>query len=615
MKTVFQIRAVQLDLARQMESLSFIKEFIDLAAGNGFNTLFLYLEWRVRTKCVDLGEKDSYSREELQEIIAYAAGRNITVIPGLAALGHGDILLKYPQYKHLSELREGIPGRFPGSEGEAIDLCPSLPETGKLLKEYLTECAEIFQDSPYLHVGCDEVHNIGYCELCRKKVTSYEEEGKLFLEHLLFLHDIVKSTSKKMMIWDDMMEFFEEIIPLLPKDIVLVSWLYDENIYQYKGHFFNQNFKDMLAGYEEAGLEYLIAPADSYAGNISSFTKYGEKYRPLGGLLTTWEKTGTLLYKSFPSIAFCGKLWSRKWEESQDAMDLALKELFPSIQDGIFFSALSLYASMPNHFPVVGMRSLTLFNFNGPARSSYQALRNIKEIFSSFYEKVQSCAEKKILHDILFDCRLKLLKWESQTACWENLNGLQHTSLGSLRKKVAEESEKYLPFLLENRPYDNGEKSRNDFAAWEEALEKVAVLPEKGYLKLLFMLPDYYAAPFLTVFINGEKIASSSWKLAGAHLYYLYLPLPEGIREVEEVKLELGGYGELGIAFVAACKGKEQYLPSCVKERSGMVRNEAYVLTQDIRYTLLGKGDVEALYRERSWKNNLSSLTLEMKKK
>ena len=45
----YKIRAVQLDLARQMESMEFLKGFIDFIAENHYNTLFLYLEWRVRT--------------------------------------------------------------------------------------------------------------------------------------------------------------------------------------------------------------------------------------------------------------------------------------------------------------------------------------------------------------------------------------------------------------------------------------------------------------------------------------------------------------------------------------------------------------------------------------
>ena len=69
----YQIRAVQVDLARQMETIPFLKGFIDFIAENHYNTLFLYLEWRIRTKTFDIGKKDGYSAEELTELIDYAA--------------------------------------------------------------------------------------------------------------------------------------------------------------------------------------------------------------------------------------------------------------------------------------------------------------------------------------------------------------------------------------------------------------------------------------------------------------------------------------------------------------------------------------------------------------
>ena len=46
----WRIRAVQLDLARQMETVAFLEDYIDGIAANGFNTLVLYLEGRVATK-------------------------------------------------------------------------------------------------------------------------------------------------------------------------------------------------------------------------------------------------------------------------------------------------------------------------------------------------------------------------------------------------------------------------------------------------------------------------------------------------------------------------------------------------------------------------------------
>ena len=101
MKTNFEIKAVQLDLARQMESMNFIFQFIDFIAEKDYNTLFLYLEWRVRTKTFDIGAKDGYSPEQIKKIVKYAETRGIDIIPGLASIGHAELLLNNKKYQHF----------------------------------------------------------------------------------------------------------------------------------------------------------------------------------------------------------------------------------------------------------------------------------------------------------------------------------------------------------------------------------------------------------------------------------------------------------------------------------------------------------------------------------
>ena len=142
-----KIRGIQLDLARQMETPAFLRDYIDFIAENHFNTLLLYLEWRIRTRTFDIGEEEGYSAAELRGIIDYAAARGITVIPGLATLGHAELLLRQKKFASYSELREGIAGRF--GDTFSSDLCPSLPEVREFLKSYLTDVAEIFSQTPF----------------------------------------------------------------------------------------------------------------------------------------------------------------------------------------------------------------------------------------------------------------------------------------------------------------------------------------------------------------------------------------------------------------------------------------------------------------------------------
>ena len=104
-----------------------------------------------------------YSSEEISEVVAYAASKNIEVIPTVSLFGHGDLFFKDPRYMGLAELRGGIKGRF--SYYQHV-FCTSLKETYELFERYLAELTALFP-SPYFHAGFDETWDIGYCELCR----------------------------------------------------------------------------------------------------------------------------------------------------------------------------------------------------------------------------------------------------------------------------------------------------------------------------------------------------------------------------------------------------------------------------------------------------------------
>ena len=45
----YEMRAVQIDLARQIETVETVKSFFDAAASAGMNTVVLYLEDRIKT--------------------------------------------------------------------------------------------------------------------------------------------------------------------------------------------------------------------------------------------------------------------------------------------------------------------------------------------------------------------------------------------------------------------------------------------------------------------------------------------------------------------------------------------------------------------------------------
>ena len=155
-----KIRAVQMDLARQPETVVFIKSSIDFFHQCGYNYLVLYLEGRIRTKSFhSLPENESYSPDEIRDIVGYAQKYGIETIPVVSVFGHADLFLEQPENESCAELRGGIRGRF-GTYNHVF--CPTQPETLNFIERYLTEVAELFP-SRYFHVGFDEAweHPLG----------------------------------------------------------------------------------------------------------------------------------------------------------------------------------------------------------------------------------------------------------------------------------------------------------------------------------------------------------------------------------------------------------------------------------------------------------------------
>lgn len=86
-------RGLLLDSARQYQSVAFIKRYIDFMALHKLNVLHWRLvddhAWRLQVaKYPKLtGGMSSYSADDVREVIAHAAARNVTIVPGLEMPG------------------------------------------------------------------------------------------------------------------------------------------------------------------------------------------------------------------------------------------------------------------------------------------------------------------------------------------------------------------------------------------------------------------------------------------------------------------------------------------------------------------------------------------------
>lgn len=612
MKQNYEIRAVQVDLARQMETIPFLKGFIDFIAENHYNTLFLYLEWRIRTKTFDIGKNEGYSAEELREIIEYAALRGIDVIPGLATLGHAELLLRQKKFASYSELREGIKGRF--GRTFTPDFCPSLPETREFLDSYLSDVAEIFTETPYFHVGGDEVFDMDFCSECRKKAPDFQGEAKLYLEHFKFIHQVAAKLGKRMMLWDDMFEYYPDILSDMPRDIIMVNWQYQENVRGYQGHFLNLCFHDLLKEYDRLGFDYLTAPADFCWNNIDTSTVHGDNYQPMGGLLTSWEKSTSLLYKYFPSMAAAGLLWDHAAQDGDSAIQLAAAQLF-GIDDEPFLHAIAQYANLAHRMPNVSKGSLCSFPFTGPDSERFHALQTITAVLMQYPGRLRDTRAEIILNDILGDCVLKVLAERSRRACWNLFNGLSGEAPETIAKDVADAGKKYAAFYIQHRRKTDVGNFQEMIKNWVAALREIPKnIASKGILKVLFVLPDGYGAERIRILVNGQEAAAGVFKnRIDDAIFEKYFFIPADTN-VKEIKIEARGFAGEGFAYVCAQTDKGKFVPDGIAGCAGIVEHPEHLLAPNVNYAYLGSQNTIGSFRDRTVADMVNSITINMKK-
>lgn len=593
----FEIRAVQLDLARQMESIDFIKEFIDFAVNSGFNAIFLYLEGRIKTTAFPFPPANqSYTPEQMREIAGYAAQRNIDVIPAIQTLAHAELFLQYKAMQSMSELRDtGGAGRWSGICSTPNSFCPSSEETKSFQEHYLTELAEIFP-SRYFSTGLDEAWHIGICELCRRHSGG---QGGIFADHIKWLHAVITGKlGRKMLIWDDMFQHYPEVLELIPKDIILCVWHYDAVMHFPRWHFGTRERIDKLNLYAKHGFESIICPADYTLRNTTSFTRYAGRRPCAGGLLTIWEKSDCFYYESFPVIAYAGYLWQGM--NCEEAFSAAALKIF-ECSHPVFLAALKTVKEInigywrrdtdPENF----LRG----NFGEEEYIIKSLTRSLTSIFLDFLEKIPSVQGRLVLENILLRLEYGDIYTRGREVIPEFFDPLETPSaetrqrLEALVAAYRRHYSKMCSFWEKVRP---GIPHSSLDAFFDTAIKNFASLADKPAEGLLTLrLFDRGVTQDSEVMIKFED--SSDWQsIFQTRLTPYYnnnyhersFAVPADQIPVA-IRFESWGYGTQGISFLEINNFKGRFIPDKIAEITGRVASPEHILFDDINYAELGE--------------------------
>lgn len=253
-------RGVMLDISRdKVPKLETLFSLIDDLCEWKVNHFELYTEhtFAYRNHKDVWAQASPMTAEDIRKLDAYCRERFVELVPNQNSFGHFARWLKCPRYRHLAECPDG----FVLHDGRPFEGPFSLNPTDSgslvLLRELYAELLPNFSSKNF-HVGFDETWDVGQGR--SKTECERKGRGRVFLDFLLEVNELVKSHGRTMHYWPDMiLNYFPELIPELPRDAVAVDW----------GYIAAYPFGEHGKVFREAGVPFQVASGTSTWGTIS----------------------------------------------------------------------------------------------------------------------------------------------------------------------------------------------------------------------------------------------------------------------------------------------------------------------------------------------------------
>lgn len=223
-------RAFMADLAREWHPFSKLLKYVDMCFISKIKYLQLHFidteRYTLPSKAFPLitTEGESYTYEEIEYLNKYAKDRGVIIIPEYEGPGHARRFNEtYPEiFSDKDDMGLNI------EKFECVDdtlICAGSEKAWEANKTLLKEIADMFPDSPYIHIGGDEANFKRWdnCSVCRKYM---EEKGiadvkELYCDYIARLTEYVLSLGRTPMVWEG---FPKEGTAKISKETIVVAW-------------------------------------------------------------------------------------------------------------------------------------------------------------------------------------------------------------------------------------------------------------------------------------------------------------------------------------------------------------------------------------------------------
>ena len=236
-KPRFGWRGLMLDVSRHFFTKAEIKHFLDVMAAHKLNVFHWHLVddqgWRIEIKRyprlteigawrdrigfgLDAGASRNYradgryggffTQDDVREIVAHAASRQITVVPEIEMPGHSTaVLTAHPEFScsggpYSHDIDGGIFGGI---------FCAGQDAAFTFLENILGEVISLFP-SRFIHIGGDEVpkDNWKKCSRCQQRIAveKLKDEHELQSYFIRRIEKFINANGRRLIGWDEILE-------------------------------------------------------------------------------------------------------------------------------------------------------------------------------------------------------------------------------------------------------------------------------------------------------------------------------------------------------------------------------------------------------------------------
>ncbi len=290
----FDTRGLLHDVTRgKVPTLDTLKLLTDRLAGLKINQLQLNIEHAfVFSFDAAICDADNgLTPDEVRDLDVYCRERFIDLVPALSTFGHMGRILSMPNYRHLAEIEatqhwEDMtwPQR---TRGFTLD-CTN-PQSHSLVERMWCDVLDAFS-SPVVNICGDEPWDLGE----GKNRERFGAGGKAdaYVEQVVRTRTICAARGRRVQIWDDIIRYYPQHIPRLPRDITVLHWGYDDDADHNDTHVFPDTGFDAFVCPGTSGWKRILNAIDLAERNITCLARVGRECGAVGLLNTDWGDHG-----------------------------------------------------------------------------------------------------------------------------------------------------------------------------------------------------------------------------------------------------------------------------------------------------------------------------------